>query len=128
LSSEPKQARSNSSSSTSPSAQRTQLLRARLLEAIDESTIDAVVETLAEHAVEGNLPAIKLLLEYAAGRPAPSREVLVSDRESPGLDWEQFLAPILAALSIHPQAKIDLAAALDSLPRDEAARAAREGP
>lgn len=105
---------------------RAHLLRAKLLDTISESTIEQVASSLAEMAVGGNLSAIKLLLEYAAGRPAQAREVVVPDREPPGLSLEQLQAVLLGALSPHPQAKIDLAASLDAMARDQTARRTRE--
>jgi hypothetical protein len=107
---------------------RSHQLRAKLLESISEGTIETVAGTLAEMARNGNLAAIKLLLEYAAGRPAQARELKGPRREPDGPDWERLRSLILGALAPHPQAQLDLAAALDAFARDEPGREARQGP
>lgn len=107
---------------TSTSVRRAQALRAKLLTSITESNIEEAVGALTTLAVGGNLTAIKLLFEYAAGRPAQAREVAGPDEGPRDLSIEKLQASILGALSPHPQAKLDLAAALDELARDRSIR------
>ncbi len=120
MSAETKSARS------SPAARRSQVLRLKLLESIAEPTVEKVTKKLGELAENGNLTAIKLLLEYAAGRPAQAREVSGRDPKPSGLSWGQVRSIILAALSMHPQAKIELATALETLAHDESVLTDRE--
>ena len=113
---------------SSAGTRRSHMLRATLLESISEPMVQGSVDSLSTLALGGNLAGIKLLLEYAAGRPAQAREIVVPDREPQGMSLEQLQAVLLEALSPHPQAKIDLAASLDSMARAQAPRPALEDP
>jgi hypothetical protein len=103
---------------------RSNLLRTHLLETITESTISAVIEKLNDAALKGNTPAMKLLLEFAVGRPAQARDVSISERERPPFNWGEFSSFVMGALHKYPEAKIELGHALDVLARN---RDAREG-
>lgn len=109
-----------------PAVRRSQVLRVKLLEAISEEKVEQVAEKLSEAAVGGNMTAIKLFLEYAAGRPAQAREVSARDPRPASVDWEQARSIILEALSTHPEVKIELAAALDAMSHDESVQTDRE--
>lgn len=116
----------NAPTTTAANLRRAHALRTTLLESITDSTIKEAVGALTSLAVGGNLAAIKLLFEYAAGRPAQAREIAVPDSQPGGLSTEQIQAAVLGALSPHPLAKTDLAAALDAMARDRSIRAAGE--
>jgi hypothetical protein len=57
------------------SARRVAQLRRRLLARISEEEIDAIFGKLLELALEGNLHAIKLVLQYTIGKPGPAADL-----------------------------------------------------
>jgi hypothetical protein len=64
-----------------PFAKQTARLRQVMLETITEADLRQVVFTLLLLAKTGNLPAIKLVLEYGIGKPAPMSEPDEADLE-----------------------------------------------
>ncbi len=62
------------------SARRVAQLRRRLLGRITDEEMDAIFDRLIGLALEGNLHAIKLVLQYTIGKPGPA-----SDLDRPSL-------------------------------------------
>ncbi len=57
------------------SARRVAQLRRRLLSRITDEEMDAIFDKLIELALEGDLQAIKLVLQYTVGKPGPAAEL-----------------------------------------------------
>ncbi len=57
------------------SARRVAQLRRRLLSRITDEEMDAVFDKLIELAKDGDLAAIKLVLQYTIGKPGPAAEL-----------------------------------------------------
>src|SRR5262245_7238500 len=58
-----------------PNARRVAQLRRRLLSRISEEEMDAIFAKLIELATDGDLGAIKLVLQYTIGKPGPVAEL-----------------------------------------------------
>src|SRR5438105_853177 len=54
-----------------PFARQTARLRQLLLESVSEDDLRAIIATVKEKALEGDLGAVKLLLSYTVGKPLP---------------------------------------------------------
>jgi hypothetical protein len=57
------------------SARRVAQLRRRLLSRITDEEMDAIFDKLIELAKDGDLTAIKLVLQYTVGKPGPASEL-----------------------------------------------------
>src|SRR5947209_4068034 len=63
--------RNNKGGPGTPSGRQTARLRQVLLECVSEDDLRAMIATVKEKALEGDLGAVKLLLSYVVGKPAP---------------------------------------------------------
>ncbi len=57
------------------SARRAAQLRRRLLARVSDEDMDAIFDKLVELAKDGDLQAIKLVLQYTLGKPGPAAEL-----------------------------------------------------
>ena len=57
-----------------PFGARAARLRTALLEAVTDEDLQAIVRTVAEKAKAGDLVAVKIILDYAIGKPTPARD------------------------------------------------------
>ncbi len=74
------------------SARRVAQLRRLLLSRISEEQIGAIFDKLVELALEGNLAAIKLVLQYTIGKPGPASD----------LDLPSLADPVPEASGVRP--------------------------
>jgi hypothetical protein len=116
-------AHGNTAGKGSPVAKRMYYLRATLLSAVEPERIKRVAAKLQELAEAGDVPAARLLLEYAAGKPVQAVEVSGPDGAPVGVSWERVQGILLQALGGHPEARAALAEALRGVADD--ARTAR---
>jgi hypothetical protein len=100
-----------------PHSRRMHELRRELLDAVEPGTIKAVVDKLSELAKGGDIPAAKLLLDHAIGRPTQAIELSGPDG-APLADVAALQVVILNALADEPAARFKVAAALRGLSRN----------
>lgn len=61
----------NSGGPGNPLAKQVNRLRSALVNAVDESDVEAIITAMVEKAQAGDVAAARLILEYAAGKPTP---------------------------------------------------------
>lgn len=100
-----------------PNARRMHELRQQFLDALDAGTVPALAQRLRSDALEGSEFAIKLLLEYAIGKPSQAVELSGPDGESLGLNIGAITTIILGVLSgpEHAEARVRLADQLEAM-------------
>jgi hypothetical protein len=59
-----------------PHARQVAVIRSALLAALTPDVLQKMIDRLIEHAVEGNMAAIKLVLAYSIGRPGKAEDAL----------------------------------------------------
>jgi hypothetical protein len=101
-----------------PNARRMYELRKALLDATDPETVARVGRKLAEQALEGDVQAAKVYLEFTIGKPPRAVELSGPDGGPLGDDWGRLQAVLFGALARHPEARIDVASALKRLDHD----------
>ena len=101
-----------------PLARRSHELRKALVESADADAVREVGRKLKEFALEGDVSAAKLWLEYTVGKPVQAVEVSGPDGEPLGVDWGRLQNVLLGALASFPEAKIQVAMALKGLVND----------
>jgi len=97
-----------------PFAQRVHQLRSALLNTVTPSDIEEVVRKLLFMAKEGDVTAIKELLDRTLGKPVAAVEVTGADGE-PLLQFARLQEVIMAALAEFPDARIAVALRLREL-------------
>jgi hypothetical protein len=85
-----------------PHARQVALIRSALLAALTPEVIEKIMARLVEHAVEGNMAAIKLLLAYSIGRPGKAEDALAQLAEG-GPEAAFFAAPNAASPHSAPE-------------------------
>ena len=86
-------ARGNKGGPGNPFARQVGQLRKRILEALGTERFDRVLEAVIEKAEKGDIPAAKLLFQYALGKPGPTVEPDRLDLEEFKLKQESAIAP-----------------------------------
>ena len=76
-----------------PFARQVGLLRKKILETLGTKSFDRVLEAVIEKAEKGDIPAAKLLFQYALGKPGPTVEPDRLDLEEFKLKQESAIAP-----------------------------------
>ena len=103
-------------------------LRARLLSAISPAAIEAAGRQLCAQAEAGDLAAIRVLLDYAVGRPPQAVALSGPDGEPLGTDWGRVQAALTEALAPFAEARVAVALKLRGLVDDRGAEPAGDGP
>lgn len=102
----------NSLGKGNPNARRQYELRQALLGAAEPRHVEGVYRVMLKAALEGDVAAAKLVLEYIVGRPAQALELSGPDGEPLGGDLAQLQAVIMGALAKFPEARFAVAAEL----------------
>ena len=97
-----------------PHAQRVHRLRAALLSAVTPEDVKEIVYKLVSMAKQGDIAAIKELLDRTIGKPVTAVEVTGADGE-PLLQFARLQEVIMAALAEFPDARIAVALSLREL-------------
>jgi hypothetical protein len=124
-------AKGNTLASGNPQAKRAAELRKALRDATTEEDVKSVWKALTAAAIGGDVIAIRIYLEHTIGKPTTTVEIAGNaDGESIKVETAHTMAVILAALSKHPAAKLDVAAALRSTgqPTPSLAEGGGDGP
>jgi hypothetical protein len=99
-----------------PHAKRMCELRKVMLDSIEDGTIEAATRKLGELAATGDVAAIKLLFEYAIGRPVQALELTGPDGEPlGGVSLVDLQITLMTALKPHPEARQAVGQALREL-------------
>jgi hypothetical protein len=93
-------------------------LRAAMLEAVEPEQVKGLTRKLCELALAGDVPAARLVMEYALGKPVQAVELTGAAGEPRGLDWAGVQAAILEALAPFGEARVAVALKLRSLTDD----------
>jgi hypothetical protein len=99
---------------------RMKALRRALLDCATEEKIKAVEKALYDLAIGGDVTAAKVWLDHVIGRPLQAVELSGPDGQA--MEMEVLMAAVAAGLESHPEASVDVAAALM-----EVSRAYRDG-
>ena len=86
-------ARGNKGGPGNPFARQVGQLRKKILEALGTERFDRVLEAVIEKAEKGDIPAAKLLFQYALGQPGPTVEPDRLDLGEFKLKQESAIAP-----------------------------------
>src|SRR5262245_25670046 len=90
-------------------------LRAALLNAITREDVEAAARKLVQRARDGELAAIKELLDRTIGKAPATVELSGPDGEPLGVKVQTLTTVVLNALTEHPAAKLAVAAKLKEL-------------
>jgi hypothetical protein len=102
-----------------PQHKRMAELRAAMLDAVDEGKVREIAAALCKMAMDGDVPAAKLVLEYVLGKPPQAIELSGPDGDPIGMDWGRMEAALLNALQpFGDQAKFAVAMALRGMVAD----------
>ena len=104
-----------------PFARRVHQLRSALLKTVTPSDIEEVVRKLLSMAKEGDVTAIKELLDRTIGKPVTAVELSGADGE-PLLQLGRLQAAIMESLARFPDARIAVACRLGELLDDRSAK------
>jgi hypothetical protein len=103
-------------------------LRRRLLSAVRPETIEAIGRRLCDLAANGDMQAIKMLLDYCVGKAPAAVELSgPGGKAFGGIELPQVQQAILAALAPFAEARIAVAARLRELSLDDSAERADSG-
>jgi hypothetical protein len=100
-----------------PHAQKVHRLRAALLNAVTPADIEEIVRKLIAMAKQGEIAAIKELLDRTLGKPVAAVELSGADGE-PLLQLGRLQEAILQALAEFPEARVAIARRLRELVDD----------
>jgi hypothetical protein len=95
-----------------PYLKRVHALRAKLVECATDEDLEKIVKKLSELAAGGDVAAARLWLEHCLGKPTQALELSGLDGAPLGGDLGMLRTVVLAALAKHPEARIEVAAAL----------------
>ena len=112
---------SNRFGTGNPTLRKVAQLRQALLEAVSAEDITAVAGKLLTMAKDGDLAAIKELLDRCLGKPPQAVALTDADGESLGVSLAALQTGILDALAGHPEARLAVAAKLRTLAHEPAA-------
>jgi hypothetical protein len=91
-------------------------LKKAFLDACDEQQVRVLARQLLKRALEeGSVPAARLWLEYALGKPPQAIELSGPDGQALGV--RVVLAAVLQALTPFPEARLAVAGCLKELPQ-----------
>lgn len=105
-------ARGNKLARGNPNNRRMGELRKVLLDAVEPRHVEGVYRVMLRAALEGDIAAARVVLDYAVGKPMQAVEVSGPDGGPLGGDLGQLQAVILAALARFPEARFAVAAEL----------------
>ena len=97
-----------------PHAQKVHRLRSALLNAVTPEDVKEIIYKLVSMAKQGDIAAIKELLDRSLGKPVAAVEVTGADGE-PLLQFARLQEVIMAALAEFPDARIAVALSLREL-------------
>ncbi len=103
--------RGNTLGTGNPRAKHHAELRKAFRDCGTEDDVRAFYAKLRELALDGDVTALKLLLDHLIGRPIQALEISGAD-EAVKVDMQGLTAVILGALSDLPEARVKVAAAL----------------
>ena len=97
-----------------PHAQKVHRLRSALLNAVTPEYVKEIIYKIVSMAKQGDIAAIKELLDRSLGKPVAAVEVTGADGE-PLLQFARLQEVIMAALAEFPDARIAVALSLREL-------------
>jgi hypothetical protein len=102
-----------------PYLRRIHALKSKFLDCTTEADIEQLVATLRELSAKGDIAAMRLWIETVLGKPAQALALTGFDGGPLGGDLATLQTVIMAALSRHPAARVEVAAALMRLRCDD---------
>jgi len=108
-------AKGNKLAAGNPQAKRMAELRGQFLAAIHPGTIPALARKLQHDALKGDEFAVRVLFDYALGKPSQAVELSGPDGSPLGLNFNAVTAIVLDALAGDPARRIEVAARLMEL-------------
>lgn len=108
-------AKGNRLAKGNPNNKRMYEIRRMFLDAVDTEAVAMAARRLCAMAQLGDLDAIKILLDYAIGKPPASLELSGPEGEPLDVNIGKVQAVIIKALAPYPEARVRVAAALMEL-------------
>jgi hypothetical protein len=95
-----------------PNVRRQAEYKRALISCGSEEDIQKLYATLTKAALDGDIPAAKLLLDHLVGRPVQSVELSGPDNEPARVELSTLVAVIMSAVGDDMQARVKIASAL----------------